>query len=220
MQRALVLLGFIIGVALTVYGPEKATGALEEMLARAGVIPAATQSANAPPVQPDDLGSGQKYVRALYGDGWDDENGDCRNTRAEVLIQQSVVPVHMRKSGCSVERGKWNDPYTGKTFTSAKDVDIDHMVPLAWAHYHGADAWPPQRKLAFANWPANLFAVQASVNREKGADGPLNWLPPRVEYRCEYILRFERIVETWELRMSPTEMAGMSEIKSHWCPSR
>ena len=62
-----------------------------------------------------------------------DEDGNCRDTRAEVLIASSTGRVHMRKNGCSVDRGKWFDPYTGKTFTQASDVDIDHLVPLAWA---------------------------------------------------------------------------------------
>lgn len=159
------------------------------------------------------------YDRGLYGDGWSDENADCRDTRAEVLISQSVAPVRMRKNGCSVAAGRWNDPYTGKVFTDASDLDIDHLVPLAWAHAHGADTWDAQKRLAFANWAPNLFPVDASVNREKGADGPLHWLPPRTEYRCEYILRFERVVLTWGLEFTPEERAGVDEIRAHWCPA-
>lgn len=160
------------------------------------------------------------YERSLYGKGWADDNSDCRNTRAEVLIAQSVAPVRMRRSGCSVDAGRWNDPYTGKVFTRASELDIDHLVPLAWAHAHGGHSWSPEKRLAFANWAPNLFPVEASANRQKGADGPLRWLPPRTEYRCEYIVRFERVVLTWGLSFTPDERAGMDEIKAHWCPSR
>lgn len=159
------------------------------------------------------------YNRDDYG-GWADADGDCLNTRAEVLIATSTGPVHLRNSRCSVDRGRWLDPYTGKTFTNAADVDIDHLVPLAWAHARGAAEWPSERKIAFANWEPNLFPVMNSVNREKGAAGPIEWLPPRLEYRCEYILRFERVVKTWDLRFSRSEQKGMEEIKAHWCPAR
>ena len=159
------------------------------------------------------------YDRDAYG-GWIDEDGNCRDTRAEVLAAHSTVAVTMRKSGCAVAHGRWHDPYTGTIFTQASDLDIDHMVPLAWAHAHGAADWPAERKRAFANWQANLFPVKASVNREKGADGPLHWLPPRLEYRCEYILRFERIASAWGLSFTPEEAGGMAEIRAHWCPAR
>lgn len=158
------------------------------------------------------------YDRDDYG-GWIDEDGNCRNTRAEVLIATSTGPVHMRKGNCSVDRGRWFDPYTGKTFTNASDVDIDHLVPLAWANAHGASSWPAERKRAFANWQPNLFPVQASVNREKGAAGPLQWLPPRVEYRCEYLLRFQRVMVTWDLHFYRSEADAMKVLKAQYCPA-
>lgn len=173
-------------------------------------------AAPAAPVAP----SPPRYDRALYGDGWSDDDGDCRNTRAEILEEMSTAVVRRRAGGCSVESGRWIDPYTGNVLTDAADVDIDHVVPLAWAHAHGAASWPAGRKLAFANWAPNLQPVTASVNREKGADGPLRWLPPNVGYRCEYLLRFERVVLTWDLRLSPAERAGMNELRASYCPAR
>lgn len=161
----------------------------------------------------------QAYDRDSYG-GWIDESGNCHNTRAEILTVSSTGPVHMRDNGCIVDRGKWFDPYTGKTFTDASDLDIDHLVPLAWAHARGASAWPDERKREFANWQVNLVPVQSSINREKGARGPDKWLPPRVEYRCEYLLRFERVVRIWDLQYFPEEAETAAEIKAHYCPTR
>lgn len=162
--------------------------------------------------------AGQPYERSLYGAGWIRQGPGCTNLRADILAEMSTGPVHMRESGCSVDRGKWFDPYTGMTLTQAADIDIDHLVPLAWAHSRGADAWDSNKKIEFANWKPNLIPVLNSINREKGASGPLQWLPPRIEYRCEYILRFERVVLTWELRQSPNELAGMETLKAHYCP--
>lgn len=158
------------------------------------------------------------YDRNAYG-GWIDESGNCHNTRAETLMASSTGPVHMRDNGCTVDRGKWFDPYTGKTFTDASDIDIDHLVPLAWAHARGASAWPDARKREFANWQVNLVPVQSSINREKGALGPDKWLPPRVEYRCEYMLRFERVMKTWDLQYFPAEAEAADEVKASYCPT-
>lgn len=193
-------------------------------VARVESAPAATSTAPRPVQRPAPAPaaipqSQASYDREDYG-SWVDEDGNCRDTRAEVLIASSTGRVHMRKNGCSVDRGKWFDPYTGKTFTQASDVDIDHLVPLAWADAHGAAAWSPERKRAFANWQANLFPVQASVNREKGAKGPIHWLPPRVEYRCEYMLRFERVMVTWGLHYYRAEANAMRELKAHYCPAK
>jgi hypothetical protein len=116
-----------------------------------------------------------------------------------------------------VVRGRWNDPYTGKIFSNARDLDIDHMVPLAWAHAHGADQWDAAQRRKFANDPINLFAVEASANRAKGAKGPLDWLPPDAAYRCEYITRFHRIVLTYKLSYSASEASNMDRLRSNLC---
>ena len=156
------------------------------------------------------------YDRKFYGD-WADPDGDCLNTRAEVLADLSTSPVAMRPSGCSVGHGRWSDPYTGKIFTEADVLDIDHIVPLAWAHAHGAASWPARRKIAFANWKPNLMAVDATENRRKGARGPDEWLPPNVAYRCEYLARFQRIALQWGLEFSAVEKRAMDAHAARWC---
>lgn len=163
--------------------------------------------------------AGMVYDRNDYG-GWIDEDGDCEDTRAEVLRALSTSVVAMRKSGCTVGHGRWNDPYSGRVLTEASDVDIDHVVPLAWAHRHGADAWPPERKRAFANWQPNLMAVDARLNRQKGAKGPDEWLPPNEAYRCEYVTRFRRIVLQWEMAVGPEEAAALERVSANWCGAR
>ncbi len=77
------------------------------------------------------------YDRDLYG-GWRDADGDCQDTRQEVLIAESLVPVALDSRGCRVVSGQWLDPYTGQTFTNPSDLDIDHFIPLAEAHRSGA----------------------------------------------------------------------------------
>ena len=48
------------------------------------------------------------YDRDDWG-GWIDADGDCQNTRAEILIRDSQVPPTLE--GCRVVAGLWELPY-------------------------------------------------------------------------------------------------------------
>lgn len=158
----------------------------------------------------------QEYDRALYG-GWDDSDSDCQNTRHELLAELSTAEVLWDGSGCVVQRGRWIDPYTDKIFTDASDLDVDHLVPLAYAHARGAHAWPSEKRTDFANDPRNLFAVESSVNRSKGSRGPSRWLPPNEAFRCQYILRFIRIMMIYDLQFDESEADEIEILRAQNC---
>lgn len=62
---------------------------------------------------------------------WSGADGDCQDTRQEVLIEESEIAVTFINSDeCRVASGRWTDPYSGEVFTDPKDLDVDHMVPL------------------------------------------------------------------------------------------
>lgn len=134
------------------------------------------------------------------------------NTRHEILKKMSTSTIDTGKNKCTVERGKWLDLYTGKTFYQAKDMDIDHVVPLKWAWDHGADKWSQEKREKIANDPANLLAVEAAANRSKGAKAPWDWMPPDKTYHCQYLLRFTRIVKTYGLKLSNTEQKKLKGL--------
>lgn len=173
-------------------------------------VPAVSPAAT--PVSP----TGLPYDRRLYGD-WVDLDDDCMNTRHEILNTLSTGATATAKNGCTVQHGRWIDPYTNQIFTNPKLLDIDHMVPLAWAHAHGAADWTTQARVSFANDPVNLFAVEASVNREKGAKGPLEWLPPNRSYHCEYVTRFHRLVLRFGLTYAEGEAEAMDRLRAKVC---
>lgn len=158
----------------------------------------------------------RKYHRSMFG-GWLDEDQDCQNTRHEILIKSSVSRVYMKAKGCTVSQGLWNDPYTGMTIYKAREMEIDHLVPLKWAWIHGASLWQPEKRSAFANDESNLFAVTKKVNQEKGAKGPLEWLPPNKKFHCSYVRAFNQVVENYTLALSNTETNHLQSLQLSSC---
>ena len=102
---------------------------------------------------------GSKYLRSDWHH-WSDPDGNCLDTRAEILKKRSLVAVKMDKRGCRVKSGKWNDYYYPETLLEAKLVDIDHVVPLKHAHGVGAASWGPSEKEKFANDPETLLEAK------------------------------------------------------------
>jgi 5-methylcytosine-specific restriction endonuclease McrA len=140
------------------------------------------------------------YVRKDWPH-WEDLDADCQNTRAEILIRDSRILVQFKgEVECRVVAGEWFDPYTGQVFTSASDVDIDHVIPLAHAYRFGGASWSRLKRLQFANDPDNLIAVDDQTNQGKGSKSPIAWMPPREEYWCEYLARWKMIEARYGLR--------------------
>ena len=169
-------------------------------------------SASTAPTVPEILVAPVPYDRAQWP-LWIDADGDCQDTRAEVLIRESRRPVTFSDARkCIVATGLWVDPYTGITMTDASDVDIDHLVPLQSAHDAGGWEWSRARKRDYANDlrdPQHLMAVAERVNESKGSKGPDEWLPPNAAFRCTYARAWSRIKATWDLRSSAPELRAL-----------
>lgn len=161
---------------------------------------------------------GREYTTLYDRDAWPhwiDEDKDCQNTRHELLISSSQVPVKFKRAkGCSVVSGKWYDPYSGKTFTDARDLDIDHIVALEYAHIHGGYNFTRAQRQAFANDPDNIIAVDLSLNRSKGSKGPTEFMPPNQSYRCEYLAKFDGIMVKYGLEYAPSEKRIIAKMQS------
>ena len=141
---------------------------------------------------------------------WVDDDGDCQNARHETLVAESRIAVTFTdEERCTVATGEWLDPYTGNTLTSARDLDVDHMVPLANAHRSGAWDWDATRRRAYANdltYANHLIAVTNSVNRAKSDSGPDEWRPPDASYWCQYAIDWVAIKADWGLSVDPGGM--------------
>ena len=141
---------------------------------------------------------------------WIDEDGDCQNTRAEVLISQSDIRVEFATSGeCRVVKGYWIGGLTGIVLSDASDVDIDHVIPLSYAHRHGGFSWTPSKKEQFANDPLNLIPAYDLENRRKSDKGPSEYLPSDKTLACAYLERWQAIAKKYDLNIAPKDMAIM-----------
>jgi hypothetical protein len=141
---------------------------------------------------------------------WTDSDRNCLNTRAEILKSRSMSPVLMNKKGCTVVSGKWKDYYFPETHILAKNVDIDHLIPLKNAHESGGSRWNKKEREIFANDPENLVITNRSYNRKKGAKGIDEWLPVHRNYACKYIKDWIKIKSKYKLSLSAGERLSIT----------
>lgn len=160
----------------------------------------------------------QKHFGAWIKDRRDDT---CYNTRAKVLIRDSSIPVEFRGSGCTVSDGKWTDPYGGRDYTDAADIQIDHFVPLKNAYISGAHKWNRRKRCLYANFLGNefhLLAVSGRENMSKSDSTPEGYMPPNQAYQCQYLAQWLKVKFIWSLELSPSEKDAVVElIHDHHC---
>ena len=158
------------------------------------------------------------YDRGLFSH-WIDADGDGCDTRQEVLIAESLVPVEF-SSGCTVSGGEWYSWYDGATWTAPSDVDIDHLVPLSEAWQSGAHAWTAEQRRAFANdldVSVALEAVTDNVNASKGDRDPAGWMPPLADVGCRYVSDWVVMKYRWDLSTDNSERAAIDDTLSGDC---
>ncbi|MEU8350270.1 HNH endonuclease family protein, partial [Streptomyces sp. NPDC048845] len=148
------------------------------------------------------------YDRDRFGSAWADTDSNSCGTRDDIL-RRDLDDVRFRDGDCEVVSGVLpDDPYTGKElrFTKGRStVDIDHLVALSDAWQKGASQWDPSKRIALANDPLNLLAVEAGANRTKGDADAATWLPPNKAYRCEYVAGQVAVKRKYELWVTPAE---------------
>jgi hypothetical protein len=133
---------------------------------------------------------------------WVDADGDCQDTRDEVLEAESLEET----GGCDVTEGKWLSYYDGVTTQDPSDLDIDHLVPLAEAWDSGAKRWTAGTRTRFANDLGDrrsLVAVTAAANRSKGDRDPAEWMPDRAG--CTYLRQWVAVKLRWRLTVNRPE---------------
>ncbi|MCR5977068.1 DUF1524 domain-containing protein [Gordonia jinghuaiqii] len=153
------------------------------------------------------------YDRSAFGSAWTDAvtvpgGGNGCDTRNDVLARDLHDVRAGPVSSCprAVLAGELRSPYTGDFVVFRRDrgassIQIDHIVPLAYAWDMGAWSWPPDKRQNFANDPANLVAVDGHSNQDKGDSEPARWMPPARGFWCQYAIQFVTVSATYGLML-------------------
>ncbi len=174
---------------------------------------------------------GFDYRRDAFGDSWTDDttapggrNG-C-DTRNDILDRDLIDKTYVSIKRCpnAVGTGTLLDPYTSEVvpFTRGNRVgaavQIDHLVPLALAWDLGARNWTEEKRIRFANDPANLLAVDGPTNQDKGDAEPAVWMPPNAAFHCQYAMQFIAVLRGYGLPVDAPSAAVLRDA-AQTCPS-
>jgi hypothetical protein len=165
----------------------------------------------------------EPYNRNKHFGGWVNNKRDdnCYNTRAKVLIRDSVSEVTFGKNHCVVASGSWEEPYAGVNHHEASEVQIDHFVPLKNAYISGAFNWDFSRRCLYANFLGNdfhLISVDGRENQRKSDKTPEGYTPPNQRYVFQYLSQWLKVKLIWRLALRPSEKMKLIElIKDYNC---
>jgi hypothetical protein len=148
------------------------------------------------------------YDRTRFQPRWAHHRGRC-DARETVLARDGKGV--RRNAACRPVKGAWYSPYDGKWLRSERLVDVDHVVPLAYAWRSGASRWSQAKRRAFANdlTRPELIVVSHSANIAKGGQGPQNWRPQRRAYWCEYARSWITVKHHYRLFVTRSERTAL-----------
>lgn len=174
---------------------------------------------------------GNDYLRAAFGKAWDDDNGapgggNRCDTRDDILNRdlQNKTYVSTKRCAQAVASGTLRDPYTNSTVGFVRgnqvgaSVQIDHIVPLAFAWDMGARDWTDPMRKRFANDPANLLAVAGRANQDKGDLPPGEWMPPNTAFWCQYAVQFIAVLRGYRLPVDEASAHALQNAAAS-CPT-
>ncbi|MEV4096423.1 HNH endonuclease family protein [Streptosporangium saharense] len=151
------------------------------------------------------------YSRERFQPQWEHRKGRC-NTREKVLARDGRGV--RRNASCRPVKGLWYSPYDGRRLRSERQVDVDHVVPLAHAWRSGAKRWSQAKRRAFANdlVRPELLTVSHSANIAKGGQGPQSWRPQRRAYWCRYATSWITVKHHYRLFVTRKERVALTNM--------
>ena len=166
------------------------------------------------------------YSRIQFGDGWEIVGGCDMRNRILTRDLRDVFYIHSTDiMVCKVMSGVLDDPYTGTTIDflrgpeTSDHIQIDHVVALSDAWQKGAQALSPDQRLAFANDPLELLAVDGAANQQKADSDAASWLPANKSYRCSYVARQIAVKKKYSLWVTRSEYDAMAQVLKT-CPDQ
>lgn len=161
------------------------------------------------------------YARTQFGNGWE-QQGDC-DTR-NIILRRDLKDVQVSET-CKVLRGTLDDPYTGTQIAFVRGagtsdaVQIDHVVALSNAWQTGAQQLTSEQRVALANDPLELIAVDGPANQQKSDGDAATWLPSNRAFRCQYVARQVAVKRAYSLWVTPAEHDAIRSVLES-CPSQ
>jgi hypothetical protein len=158
-----------------------------------------------------------------FGTAWIDVDRNGCDTRNDILARDLVDEV--LEGSCKVLTGSLADPYTATTIafvrgnTTSTLVQIDHVVALSDAWQKGAQQLDQATRIALANDPLNLLAVDGPTNSSKGDGDAATWLPPSTAFRCAYVARQVSVKAAYTLWMTQAEHDAIARVLAT-CPEQ
>ena len=137
-------------------------------------------------------------------DGEGQESGCNDRPRHDPTLDVDWV----RENGCIA-------PYTCRTFTSVRDVDIEHIVAWAEARRSGLSCADAR---AFVNDPLNITVAYPRLNRQQKSDKDIaDWQPPR--NACWFAARVKAVKAKYGLTMDDRERRALDAVLSGCSPA-
>ena len=143
------------------------------------------------------------------GEGLDAEGGHTDRTPASTTYPPGKKDGEGQESGCNdrprhdptldvdwVRENGRIAPYTCETFTSVRDVDIEHIVAWAEARRSGLSCADAR---AFVNDPLNITVAYPRLNRQKSDKDIADWQPQR--NACWFAARVKAVKAKYGLTM-------------------
>lgn len=131
---------------------------------------------------------------------WLDEAKNGLNSRQEILFRDSVTcEIVKNDTGEITVKGVWKCKYTDTVITDPKRIEIDHIVPIAYARANKLGIWTPRKWAEFYNDFSNLRAVEDTINSSKGDKALNKWLPPK--NKAWYKKQFTHVCRKWWIRI-------------------
>ena len=182
----------------------------------------------------DDSAYNQDIRKKEYGT-WKDYKG--WSTRDELLAQNAKEST---QNATSLTSGTWYCEYTGEdlTYNSKEDIanniQIDHIIPVAYAHKHGASGWSEDKKKEYYNdmgTPSayttgatdennyekvgTLIISDAKSNTAKGDKGPSRWMPNNKNFWTTYLKKWVHIAHKYDIALSREDYDFIADHLQH-----
>ena len=104
-------------------------------------------------------------------------------------------------------------PYTGNTYSSTRETDIEHIVARSEAHDSGLCAASDATRKRFSSDLLNLTLASPSVNRhQKSGKDAAEWLPDL--NRCWFAARILQVKREYGLTVDPREADALDAVLS------